>query len=408
MCQNYGEDAWSAALDIIETSNGYAFEGATVDTATYWMRRIAIFVIDSYGNKIADKSYGNDTVDYYKGWPGSFRKFLTGEQYFLAGSKNYWQPINFDVGMVMKLNTSFDTVWTKEYDLNNDSYPDTSVILNNIEFCNNYDLILSGSMNGSHMLLWRTDSSGNTLWHKVFHYGSYSLCTGYTAIQTLDNGFALGGFRYTIGQPETGNPVIVKTDSLGNQQWVKYMGGPFLDDAAFLAKSNDGNIIMGSVYGDEMVGNEARSRINIAKLDNDGNVIWDKKYGETKYRNVLLNIKVLPGGEIIACGCHPGDYPGDVGWILQVNENGDSIWYREYTLLTGSYYSINRLWAVTETSDNGFIACGDIIPMAPDTGNTDAWVIKLDSIGCDWAGCDSTVGIEEHGGVEAWRHGNLS
>ena len=33
--------------------------------------------------------------------------------------------------------------------------------------------------------------------------------------------------------------------------------------------------------------------------------------------------------------------------------------------------------------------------------------MKLDSIGCEWAGCDSTVGVEEHGGMEAWKHGEL-
>ena len=261
-------------------------------------------------------------------------------------------------------------------------------------------------MNGTHLLLLRTDSTGNELWHKVFHYGGNTLCTGYTAIQTTDGGFAVGGFRYTIGQEETGNPVIVKTDSLGNQQWVKYMGGPLLDHAAFLVNSNDGNIIMGSVYGDEMVGNDARSRINIAKLDNNGNVLWDKKYGRTIYHNVLLNIKVLSDGAIIACGSNAGYYSSDMGWIIKVNQNGDSLWYREYAFLNGTD-SKNLLWALIETSDDGIAACGEIFPAPPDTGNRDAWVIKLDSIGCEFEGCDSTVGVVEQGGMEAWKRGGL-
>jgi hypothetical protein len=163
---------------------------------------------------------------------------------------------------------------------------------------------------------------------------------------------------------------------------------------------------MGSTYGYEMVGHMAESRINIAKLDNYGNVIWDKHYGEIEYRNYLINIKVLSDGSIIACGLHPGDYPGDVGWIIKVNENGDSLWYREYNNVTGPN-SINRLLAVIETSDNGIAACGHIIPMPPDTGITEGWVLKLDSIGCEFAGCDTTVGIEEQGGMEAWNHGSM-
>jgi hypothetical protein len=53
---------------------------------------------------------------------------------------------------------------------------------------------------------------------------------------------------------------------------------------------------------------------------------------------------------------------------IKVNENGDSLWYREYKNLTGPN-SINRLRAVIETSDNGIAACGHIIPMPPDTGH---------------------------------------
>jgi hypothetical protein len=401
MCQANNDEAWSVASDILEIDEGYAFEGATVDTSNYWMRRISIFVIDNNGNKLYEKNYGNDTVDFYKGWPGSFRKSLLGEYYYLAGSKNYWQPANHDVGMVMKFDASFDTIWTKEYSLDQDKNRETSLILNNFAFCSNYDLILSGTLNGADMFLMRIDSSGNKIWHKSFHYGGNTLCTGYTAIQTSDGGFALGGFRYTIGQEETGNPVIVKTDSVGNQEWVKYMGGPLLDHAAFLANSTDGNIIMGSVYGDEMIGHEAESRINIAKLDNAGNVLWDKKYGKTIYHNYLLNIKVISDGSIIACGSNAGYYSSDMGWIIKVDQNGDSLWYREYAFLSGTS-SVNRLWAVIETTDNGIAACGEILPMPPDTGNRDAWVIKLDSIGCEWAGCDTTVGIEDNKNVRLY------
>ncbi len=45
--------------------------------------------------------------------------------------------------------------------------------------------------------------------------------------------------------------------------------------------------------------------------------------------------------------------------------------------------------------------------MPPDTGIREAWVLKLDSIGCEFAGCDSTVEIIEHGGMGAWRHGSM-
>jgi len=394
LCQDYEDEAWSGADGILQLSDGYALFGFTVDTTYYWRRQIPILKIDNQGNPVLFRSYGNTFVDYYTGWAGGYLQVSNYNEFYIAGSINYWQPDNYDVGLLMKLDLSLDTLWTKEYNLNLDSIPDTSMLFNQMDICSNNDLIFGGYMNGSYMLLMRTDSAGNELWHKLFHYGSYTLCTGYSVIQTTDGGFALGGFMYTIGQPETGNPVIIKTDSAGNQEWVQFMGGPLLDDAAFLARSGDGNIIMGSTYGDIMAGNEALNRINIAKLDNDGEVLWDKKYGISKHYNDLLNIRVLEDGKIIAWGYCPVDFPHYSGWILKVNENGDSLWYREYDYLIGPE-SRNWLRDVIETTDHSLIACGDIFPKLPDTGNRDAWVIKLDSIGCAYEGCDTTVGIKD-------------
>jgi len=406
LCQNYNEEAWSGADDILQVDDGYVITGYTVDTSIYWWRRIPILKISSDGQPVFYKSYGDTLADYYTGWSGHFKKSNFNEIYYIAGVKEFWQPENYAEGLLMAFNEEFDTLWTRTYNLNSDPIPDTNVNFTQLNLCYNSDLIFAGSMNGSHMLLLRTDSSGNTSWYKLFHFGGNTLCTGYSAIPTSDNGFALGGFRYTIGQPETGNPVIVKTDSLGNQEWVKYMGGPLLDHVAFLVKSNDGNIVMGSTYGDEMQGNDPISRINIAKLDNYGNILWDKKYGASKKYNVLLNIRALDNGDIIACGVTPVDFPHYSGWIIKVNENGDSLWYREYDYLDGPS-SRNYLWSVIETTDNELISCGYVLPQLPDTGNRDAWVIKLDSIGCDTVGCDPTVGIEEQGGIEAWEQGSL-
>jgi hypothetical protein len=406
LCQNYENEAWSGADGIIQLEDGYVISGYSVDTVYFWWRRIPILKINYEGIPISFKSFGDTNADYYTGVSGSFLK-KNDNQFYIAGVKEFWQPENYAVGYLMSFDSNFDTNWTKIYNLNKDLINDTNANFSQVAICSNQDLIFAGSMNGSHLLLLRTDSSGNTLWSKLFHYGSYSLCTGYSVIQTSDGGFALGGFQYTIGQPETGDPMIVKTDSLGNQQWVKYLGGNYEDNKAMLSQAKDGTIIMGSTYGEYMNGDVPISDINLVKLNNSGTVIWDKKYGSSIQYNYLLNVRALPNGDIIAVGKRPDVFPHYAGWILKVNENGDSLWYREYSYLNGEY-SINHLSDVILSSDNGLIACGYVTPMAPDTGNRDAWVIKLDSIGCDSAGCDTTVEIkEQHGGLEVWRLGGL-
>ena len=148
--------------------------------------------------------------------------------------------------------------------------------------------------------------------------------------------------------------------------------------------------------------NIAYSRINIIKLDNEGNEIWNKKYGESVIHKYLLNVITLNNGNIIAVGSvyKPDPEPERMGWILKTTSNGDSLWYREYKNINGEE-SQNRLKDIISTNDNGFIACGYVLPVQPDTGSQDSWVIKLDSIGCDTAGCDPTVAINENEEMES-------
>ncbi len=404
LCAIYNPEAWSVAEGILEQQDGYVLCGATVDTVDFWMRRIPLMKIGFDGEIIWKKDFGDPESDFYTGWSNFFIE-SNDNHYYISGSINYWQPSNYDVGLLMKLDDQFEIIWTKKYDLNLDEQKDTSLIFNQMDTCFNGDLIFGGSMNGSHMLLWRTDSSGITRWYKLFHYGSNTLCTGYSVIQTSDNGFALGGFMYTIGQPETGNSVIVKTDSSGNQEWVKFLGGPYLDNTAMLSRSPDGNIIMGTAYGESMSGHNPISRIYIARLNNAGNILWEYKYGESQKFNYLINIRTLEDGSIISSGSSY-DISSYFGWILKVDMNGDSVWYRKKRILPYEY-SLHYLIDIIPTSDKGYITCGYVSPIYPDTGIQSAWVIKLDSLGCDSAGCDTTVGIEEQRSVEAGRQGGV-
>jgi hypothetical protein len=100
----------------------------------------------------------------------------------------------------------------------------------------------------------------------------------------------------------------------------------------------------------------------------------------------------LNDGSIVACGSLPVDFPHHSSWILKVSSDSDSLWYRQYDNLYG-YASENYLNDIMPTSDNGFLACGKVVPRFPDTGIQDAWLIMLDSMGCDSPGCAIGVGI---------------
>jgi hypothetical protein len=397
---------------ILRADPGYitASTSLAINNNMYWWK-MKLSKFDSLGTLQNIKTIGEDSIHYM--FPYIPRCLVKrNSNYYCVGQKRTPAISGAkDEGILLCLNENLDTLWTKLVGENNEPY-DTSFFFSSLQNINQDFFILTGGWKpygiASNVLLLKTDTLGNQVWyHSYDYYGFY--IEGYCVIQTDDQGFAIGCFKQTPGYPASVDPIIIKTDSLGNQEWTKNLGGPFKDFTPMISLSQEGNIIVGTSYGDSMYTPDIPlSRINIIKLDNDGNIIWNKKYGTSQPGNYLRNIKTLDDGSIIAVGgvrkFNPA--PDRVGWILKTDLNGDSLWYREYSILPGQESS-NFLYDVIPTLDNGLIACGYVDPSLPDTGSVDTWIIKLDSIGCDSAGCDTTVGVKEHGGMEAWGHGRM-
>jgi len=386
---------FSSAPSAIESDGKYYLTGATEDTVNQSWRWVFFMQLSDSGFVDRINYLGDYSHDYYPAWPGSFQK--QGSRFVFAGNKIYYGPYN-EVGVLANLNSNLDTIWLREYygDLN---LPFDSIQqINNISICSDGGIICTGRQytyqQSSKMLLLRTDSTGSQLWKRC--YGITGLNNAYSVIQTTDGGFAIGGFWYIPGSSvHTGDPIIIKTDSMGNQEWQKNIGGPYQDNSANLCLSPDGSIIAGTMYADSLAGDVPYSRIHIVKMDNTGNIIWDKKYDRSNIvYNYMSRINCLDDGSIIACGSKPIEPPRTSSWAMKVSSEGDSLWYRHYDNLHG-YQSFNYLYDIIPTSDNGFLTCGYVFPMQPDTGTQDAWVLKLDSMGCDTPGCFTVTVFEQ-------------
>jgi len=48
---------------------------------------------------------------------------------------------------------------------------------------------------------------------------------------------------------------------------------------------------------------------------------------------------------------------------------------------------------IVECADGRLIPSGNVVPHEPDTGYQRPWVIKLDSIGCPYPGCDTLTSV---------------
>jgi hypothetical protein len=306
-------------------------------------------------------------------------------------------------GLLVKFNKFFDTLFCKKY---GDIVPpiDTAYGFRQLKLIGN-DYIITGGKQPYDLpvkaILIKTDGSGNIIFEKSYGGGVYT--DGCSVICTNDGGYAIGGYAWMLIPPPnySGDPFVIKTDSAGNQEWIKYLGGPYPDGIAMLTKSSDGNIIIGTSYcdsidggGPHVEGNTFR-KINIIKLDNSGTILWNKKYGKSEYFKRLFNIRTGTDGTLIATGktnLSKESSHKDISWILKTTPDGDSLWYREYAICEGED-SNNWLLDVIETPDNGYLACGMVYPSLPDTGSDDGWVLKVDSIGCEAPG-ECWVGIK--------------
>jgi len=81
------------------------------------------------------------------------------------------------------------------------------------------------------------------------------------------------------------------------------------------------------------------------------------------------------------------------GWGMKIDNNLDSVWYHDYHPYN-NLYDDNFLYDISPTTDNGYIAIGKARPDVGGSTNK-MWIMKVDSMGCDTAGCATGTFVEE-------------
>jgi hypothetical protein len=81
------------------------------------------------------------------------------------------------------------------------------------------------------------------------------------------------------------------------------------------------------------------------------------------------------------------------GFMCKFTQEGDSIWMRDYNHFNNQY-DVNFFYDAYPTSDNGYIAIGKARPDMGGSSNN-MWIVKVDSMGCDTAGCDTGTFVVE-------------
>jgi hypothetical protein len=191
--------------------------------------------------------------------------------------------------------------------------------------------------------------------------------------------------------------LVTRISETGSEVWTVRFGSPYNEPVASIARLSNGRFMLFGAWGAD---SNDFSTPYIAVLDPyDGHVTWSHQYGLPNFSKYLFAGKECPGGDIIACGV---SYDGgqQQGLLLRTTSNGDSLWMRNYAFHDSVIdQGSGRFWDVLPTPDGGFIAAGAAYqpfnaPYPPGY-SADAWVVKVDSMGCIVPGCDGLTGITE-------------
>ena len=384
-----------AAHSILAADSGYMIIGATAYSGNEDLLRIAISRLNQEGD-LVQTVYIGDTIRAFYSGVGVLLNTLD-NAFAFAGTIYKGGDTADNQAAIFKFNDGLQLTWVKLYG-NKDGLLDTINAGRGLYQTQSGDYLLTGEQYSggdyNEFYLQKTDAEGNQLWRKTYWFGG--LGSSLNVIATTDGGYAMGGYRYYPGPNVEVDPLVVKTDSLGNLEWYADIGSEYDDAKACVALAQDGNILAATIKADSLDLNKLEyKRLHIRSFSNSGTELWSKSYGKSYYFRNISKLRVAQNGNFVVVGTVPDVYPHIVGWIWLFTPDGDSLWYREYELLGGAE-SMNYLYDVNEAPDGGFAACGVLYPFVPDTGNMDAWVLKVDSLGCEapgecWVGINVTA-----------------
>ncbi len=172
-------------------------------------------------------------------------------------------------------------------------------------------------------------------WFQSYSSTQYAISLR-SVLTTSDFGYLFGGFALSSNDDNEFDRLIIKTDSLGNEQWRKRWGSDWDDGFAHLTNTSDGKYAVCSWAASEYeMGNFHPPRPYMAKLDTSGEIIWENRYGGFNYPTYLTKIVETQDGNFVSAGLRSvaGEERGLI--IKADGETGDSTWYRIYSFVDG-------------------------------------------------------------------------
>lgn len=334
--------------------------------------RLSFYELDGYGEPLFLESVFEDSSRHANPY---IAEASDGNIVCFYAKSTYQHNYNF---FLRKTAVTGELLWEREF---GDSLL-TSAPFQVIETIDRGFLLVGqeASSTDGDMHVIKTDSLGHLQWERS--YGGSLFDCGTSAVQTPDGGFLILGWTRSFGNGQR-DFYLVKVDSLGNLEWQRTYGGGDMETGMSIIALIDDNFLL--------AGAQVNGGINkgkIIKINPTGGIIWQKEYIHPDCTACEVNqVKELADGTIAGTGVCDKDGEGNSGWLFKANAVGNEVWQRKYN--KNQYTDL--FYHVLATEDAGFLLSGQAL--LPGEGGQNAWLLKVDSVGCTYADC--LVGVDE-------------
>lgn len=259
-------------------------------------------------------------------------------------------------------------------------------------------------------MIHKTDANGNILKHVC--YGGSLRETPWSLLIDDDGGFIVGNRRDNTNvadQNYTLQTWIYKTPPGGLIEW-QYLSPPeeHRGAAQDMILTDDGSLVVASETLHEVdLGVSTPNFLYVDgyvfKLDSNHHLVWgtDIRVPNTGQSTTLRRIvEAIDGSGYVVAGDAYDSTPEELGgeysaWIAKVSPEGDSLWSRFYQYFD-VLYDDHKILDMRAAPDGGYILAGYAEDQQVSYQGQQAWLLKLDSLGCLVPGCQlvATENIE--------------
>jgi hypothetical protein len=252
----------------------------------------------------------------------------------------------------------------------------------------------------SQILFIEFDEDGEILVEKEFGQPGWQDAFG-SIVEHPEGGFVMGGMIRQPGIFLHVDILVIRIDKDYNLMWSKTIGGPYSDgEGGPLAIDPDGHIILTSMrHRPESFDYDPY----LARLNkHDGHVMMDRYYPQEYNSSFFSQPIVFENGDIFGIG-YRRVYLEEIRFltfhifVTKTNSMGEVIWDRVITYQQEGSHSTGSGKKIPYEGGFYWLA-GSTYPY---NDKQYGWLVKLDSLGCPFPGCDTiTVHVENIPPVE--------